>query len=365
MKTTDAIAGLQAFRVQHTLDGLSIRDLIDEGRPSSFGDDSAVAGGRPVVAISRRGMPGDPAARLAPLADVREWPESRHPRHEELLKLAAGASVLLCINSDKIDAAFLERSPSLRLVALASTGYDATDVAAADRLGIAVTNSQGTLHETTADLAFGLILSARRRLGEAERYIRAGLWTQDGLDLLLGEDIHGATLGIVGYGQIGKAVARRAKGFGMTVLAHCRTPGDDELTRWVSLDDLLRQSDIVSLHVPLTTETRHLIGERELRLMKPTATLVNAARGPVVDEVALGRALREGWIGSAGLDVQDVEPNPDPGAPLLQLPNCVVLPHIGSATRAAREAMIGMAADNAAAFLRGEPLITPVGLVGP
>ena len=131
------------------------------------------------------------------------------------------------------------------------------------------------------------------------------------------------------------------------------------------LDDLLRQSDIVSLHVPLTAETRHLIGERELRLMKPTATLVNAARGPVVDEVALGRALREGWIGSAGLDVQDVEPNPDPNAPLLQLPNCVVLPHIGSATRAAREAMIGMAIDNAVAFLRGQPLITPVGRVRP
>jgi lactate dehydrogenase-like 2-hydroxyacid dehydrogenase len=310
-------------------------------------------------------MPGDPASRLAPLAEVRQWAESWHPSHAELLALSEGASVLLCVNGDKIDGSFLERSPALRLIALASTGYDATDVAAADRLGVAVTNTQGTLHETTADLTFGLIISARRRLGEAERYIRAGRWSQDGLDLMLGHDVYGATLGIVGYGQIGQAVARRARGFGMTVLAHRRTPGDDELSRWVSLDELLRESDIVSLHVPLTAETRHLIGERELRLMKTTATLVNAARGPVVDEVALGRALREGWIGSAGLDVQDVEPNPDPNAPLLQLPNCVVLPHIGSATRAAREAMIGMAADNAVAFLRGEPLITPVGRVRP
>ncbi len=320
---------------------------------------------RPIVAISRPGMPGDPASRLAPLAEVREWAESWHPSHAELLALSEGASVLLCVNGDKIDGSFLERSPALRLIALASTGYDATDVAAADRLGVAVTNTQGTLHETTADLTFGLIISARRRLGEAERYIRAGRWSQDGLDLMLGHDVYGATLGIVGYGQIGQAVARRARGFGMTVLAHRRTPGDDELSRWAPLDELLRESDIVSLHVPLTAETRHLIGERELRLMKPTATLVNAARGPVVDEVALGRALREGWIGSAGLDVQDVEPNPDPNAPLLQLPNCVVLPHIGSATRAAREAMIGMATDNAVAFLRGEPLITPVGRVRP
>ena len=185
-------------------------------------------------------------------------------------------------------------------------------MAAADRLGIAVTNSQGTLHETTADLTFGLIIAARRRLNEAERYLRAGEWRQDDLDLLLGLDVYGATLGIVGYGQIGQAVARRARGFGMTVIHNRRTRGDDEWSRWVPFDELLATSDIVSLHVPSTPETRHLIGERELRLMKPTATLVNAARGAVLDEAALARALREGWIGSAGLDVQQVEPNADP-----------------------------------------------------
>lgn len=318
---------------------------------------------RPVVAVSRRAMPGDPARRLADVADVREWPDHRHPDADELLSLAADATIVLCVNGDRVDGSFLDGAPSLRLIALASTGYDSIDVRAAQERGVAVTNSRGTLHETTADLTFGLILSARRRISEAERYLRAGSWVQDDLDLLLGQDVHGATLGIVGYGQIGRAVAHRAAGFGMTVLAHRRTPCDDELSRWVPLDVLLRESDIVSLHVPLTPETRHMVGERELRLMKPTATLVNAARGPVVDAEALGRALREGWIGSAGLDVQDVEPNPDPHDPILGLPNCVVLPHIGSATMAAREAMIGMALDNAAAFLAGRPLITPVGQV--
>ncbi len=323
-----------------------------------------MTGARRIVTISRLGMPGDPAARLAPLAAVRVWPETRHPSAAELLALSAGAIVLVCVNGDHIDEAFLDQSPDLRLVALASTGYDSIDIAAADRRGVAVTNSRGTLYETTADLTFGLILAARRRITEAERYLRAGQWVQDDLDLMLGSDVYGATLGIVGYGQIGQAVARRAKGFGMTVLANRRTPGDDELSRWVSLEELLRESDIVSLHVPLTPQTRGLIGDRELRLMKPTATLINAARGPVVDEVALGRALREGWIASAGLDVQVVEPNPDPTALLLQLPNCVVLPHIGSATLAARVAMTAMASDNAAAFLSGSPLITPVGSAG-
>jgi glyoxylate reductase len=315
------------------------------------------------VAISRLAMPGDPAAALAAVADVREWPLFVHPTTEELIAFAAGANVLLCVNGDEIDAAFMDRCPDLRLVALASTGYDSISVEAADERAIAVTNSQGTLHETTADLTFGLIIAARRRMSEAERYLRAGSWAQDELDLFLGQDVHGATLGIVGYGQIGEAVARRATGFGMTVIHNRRTPGDTRYSRWVPLDDLLRESDIVSLHTPSTPETHHLIGERELRLMKPTATLVNAARGAVLDEAALGRALREGWIGSAGLDVQDVEPNPDPKAELLSLPNCVVLPHIGSATRPAREAMIGMATRNVMAFVEGRPLLTPVGRI--
>jgi glyoxylate reductase len=316
------------------------------------------------VAISRLKMPGDPAARLGSLADIREWPAVAHPDAAELIALGAGATALLCVNGDRIDDAFFDRCPDLRLVSLASTGYDSIDVPAADRRGIAITNSRGTLFETTADLTFGLIIAARRRMFEAERYLRAGSWRQDDLDLLLGHDVHGATLGIIGYGEIGRAVARRAAGFGMTVIHHRRTPGDDELSRWVPLDVLLRESDIVSLHVPSSPATRQMIGERELRQMKPTATLVNAARGAVVDEQALVRALREGWIGTAGLDVQQVEPNPDRDHPLLSLPNCVVMPHIGSATLAARVAMISMAIDNVIAFLEGRPLLTPVGTAG-
>ena len=323
-----------------------------------------MTGARPTVAISRCAMPGDPATRISGLADVREWPDVAHPGQAELLALAAGVSVLLCVNGDRIDETFLDACPDLRLVALASTGHDSIEVPAADRRGVAVTNSRGTLFETTADLTFGLIIAARRRMSEAERFLRAGEWVQDDLDLLLGHDVNGATLGIVGYGEIGKAVARRAVGFGMTVLHHRPTPGDDGLSRWVELDDLLRESDIVSLHLPLTPATRHIIGERELRLMKPTATLVNAARGGVLDEAALVRALRERWIGSAGLDVQQVEPNSDPTNPLLGMPNCVLLPHIGSATLAARVAMVGMAVDDVVAFLAGRPLVTPVGTVG-
>jgi glyoxylate reductase len=323
-----------------------------------------VTGRRPLVAISRRAMPGDPATRLAPLAEVREWPDVAHPEAAELTTFASGADVLLCVNGDRIDEAFLDASPALRLVALASTGYDSIDVPAADRRGVAITNSSGTLFETTADLTFGLIIAARRRMFEAERYLRDGRWVQDDLDLLLGHDVYGVTLGIVGYGEIGRAVARRAHGFGMTVIHHRRTPGDDELSRWVELDELLRTSDIVSLHVPSSPATRHLIGERELRLMRPTATLVNAARGAVLDEAALVRALREGWIGTAGLDVQAVEPNSDPANPLLGLANCVVMPHIGSATLAARVRMIGLATDNVVAHLEGRPLLTSVGAIG-
>jgi glyoxylate reductase len=306
-------------------------------------------------------MPGDPAARLAALADVRVWPEKTYPNRSELLALSAGAVALLCVNGDVIDAEFMASCPDLRLVALASTGYDSIDVEAVNRCGAVVTNSRGTLHETTADTTFGLILAARRRIVEGDRYVRAGMWTHNDMDFMLGQDVYGATLGIVGYGEIGQAVARRAKGFGMTVVHHRRQRGDDDLSRWMELDDLLRISDVVSLHIPSNPGTRHYIGERELRLMKPTATLVNAARGAVLDEAALVRALREGWIGSAGLDVQEREPNPDPNDPLLGFANCVVLPHLGSATLAARSRMIGIAAENIVAFFEGRDLLTPVG----
>jgi glyoxylate reductase len=313
--------------------------------------------GRPVVAVTRTALPGDPVARLAGIADVRVWPRETAPPVGDLVDLASGASAILAINGDPLTAAFIEATPGLRLVAVASAGYDSLDTAAAFGRGIAVTNTPGVLHEATADIAFGLILAARRRIAEADRFVRAGRWRDIRLTTLIG---HGARLGIVGYGEIGRAVARRATGFGMDVVHHSRQRADDALSRWVPFDDLLRTSDIVSLHTPLTAETRGLIGERELRLMKPGATLVNTARGPVVDQAALVRALREGWIASAGVDVQDVEPNPDPNDPLLDLPTLIVLPHIGSATEGARIGMIGLATDNVLAFLEGRPLLTPV-----
>jgi glyoxylate reductase len=245
-------------------------------------------------------------------------------------------------------------------VAIASVGYDTVDVEAANRLHIAVTHAPGVLADTTADLTMGLIISARRRLVEAEHYVREGRWTDNSLWTLLGLDIHGATLGIVGYGAIGRALAVRAAGFGMTVVAYDPHGQGDTAVRLVSLEDLLCQSDIVSLHVPLTDETRGLIGERELRLMKRTSTLVNTSRGGIIDQAALIQALREGWIHSAGLDVQDREPNPDTSDPLLALPNLIVLPHIGSATLAARSSMIDLAVDNVLAFVEGKHVLTPV-----
>jgi lactate dehydrogenase-like 2-hydroxyacid dehydrogenase len=315
---------------------------------------------KPWVAVTRAELPGEGLARLAERAQVRFWTEDRPPRVDELVSLVGDARAALCVNGDPVTGAFMDRCSDLRLVSMASVGYDSVDVAAAGRLGISVTNTPGVLAETVADFTFALILWSRRRLGAAERYLRAGEWGDNGLWNLLGLDIHGATLGIVGYGAIGRAVAVRAAGFGMRVIAADARVKDAGGVKLVSFEDLLAQSDIVSLHVPLTAETRGLIGERELRLMKPTATLVNTARGGVIDQPALIRALNEGWIHSAGLDVQEHEPNPDPADPLLSVPNLVVLPHVGSATLAARSSMVDLAVDNVLAFLDGKPLPAPV-----
>lgn len=315
----------------------------------------------PLVVITRPNLHGDPAARLGRLAEVRTWPEAMPPNVDDLAQLAAGAVALLCVNGDPIGGSLLDRLPSLRLIALASVGYDSVDLAAAAARGVVVTNTPGVLSEAVADMTFGLILTARRRIVEADRYVREGRWNENSLTLMLGQDVHGTTLGLVGYGAIGRAVAKRASGFRMRVLYYDPLAREDGTGTPVSLHELLSTSDIVSLHTPLTPETRNLIGEREFRLMKPTATLVNTSRGGVVDQAALVRALREGWIGSAGLDVQECEPNPDPADPLLTLPNCVVLPHIASATHASREAMIGLAAANVEAVLGGRTPLTPVG----
>jgi glyoxylate reductase len=310
------------------------------------------------VAVTRTDLPGLGMVRLATAAQLRVAAGDVPLERDALIELAADATAMICVSGDQMDAAFLERCPALRLLALISVGYDTVDVAAARELGVAVTNTPGVLHETVADLTFGLILAARRRLVEGDRLVRAGGWTESHYRLLFARDVHGARLGIVGYGEIGRAVARRAVGFGMNVVHHARTRHDDAISSWLPLDELLRTSDIVSLHVPLGVATQGMIGERELRLMQPTATLVNTARGGIVDEAALVRALNEGWIGSAGLDVQAVEPNPDPADPLLGAPNCVVLPHVGSATEATRGAMVDLAVENVVRFLEDRPLLT-------
>jgi lactate dehydrogenase-like 2-hydroxyacid dehydrogenase len=313
------------------------------------------------VIVTRPGLPGEMLAEVARYATVVTHEEDSPPDISVLAEMAADADICLCVNGDPLNDELFSRCPSLRLVALASVGYDSVDVDAAGRRGIAVTNTPGVLDEATADLAFGLLLAARRRIVEANRYVARGDWNSTSLSLFVGRDVHSTRIGIVGYGAIGKAVARRAAGFGMEVVHHSRSVASDELSTWMPLEELLATSDVVSLHVPLTPETQGMIGAAELALMKPTATLVNTARGAVVDEAALVAALRDGRLGSAGIDVQQVEPNPDTGNPLLHLDNCVVLPHIGSATEAARAAMVDLAASNALACLTGAPLLTPVG----
>lgn len=318
---------------------------------------------RPIVAITRPDLFGDPAARLAAVADVRVWPNAKvQPTTDEIAALAADATALLCLATDRIGDDLLARLPKLRLVALASVGYDSVDVAAAARRGIVVTNTPGVLNEAVADMTFGLMLAARRRIAEADRFVRAGKWTENSLRIMVGLDVHGATLGIIGYGGIGRAVAKRAAGFAMNVLYFDPYRNDDGNAAYTPLEDLLRASDIVTIHTPLMPGTKGMLGEAEFRAMKPTATFVNTARGGVVDQAALVRALKEGWIGSAGIDVQQTEPNPDPNDPLLSLPNCVVLPHIGSASEASRVALVMKAVSNVEAVLAGEPPISPIKL---
>ncbi len=315
---------------------------------------------RPRVFVTRR-LPGDALERLARDADVDLWPDELPPPYDELRRRVAAADGLICLLTDRIDASLIDASPSLRVIANVAVGYDNIDVSAATARGIAVGNTPGVLTETTADLAFALMLAAARRIVEAERFVRDGRWRTWDPNLLLGYDLNGATLGIVGYGAIGEAVARRTAGFGMRVLAATRSDlRGDAIAERVGLDVLLRESDIVSLHVPLTDGTRNMMGEPEFRLMKPTAIIINTARGGIIDQPALARALHEGTIAGAGLDVVAVEPIPG-GDPLLDAPNVVLLPHIGSATHATRERMADMAVANCIAGLRGEPLPHRVG----
>ncbi|MBO0795300.1 MAG: D-glycerate dehydrogenase, partial [Ktedonobacteraceae bacterium] len=280
---------------------------------------------------------------------------------DELLRRGPGHDYIYCLLTDTIDAPFLEAcagaTPRLKLIANMAVGYNNIDLAAATRLGIAVTNTPGVLSETTADLAFGLLLATARRIPEAERYLRAGKFSGWGPLLLCGAEVHHATLGLIGIGRIGQCMARRASGFDMHLLYYNRHRlSTEEEARYnltyVSLDELLQQSDFVSVHVPYTTDTHHLIGERELSLMRSGAILINTARGPIVDEKALVQALQSGQIAGAGLDVFENEPAVEPE--LLTMEQVVLVPHIGSASLQTRTLMATMASQNIVAHARGQ-----------
>jgi len=280
----------------------------------------------------------------------------------DLVKRLQGKQGLICHIISTIDDEVLA-VPGLKVVSNVAVGYNNIDVAAARKRGIVVTNTPDVLTETTADFAFTLLMAAARRVVEADRYARSGQWKVWKWDLLWGADIHGKTLGVVGFGRIGRAVARRGLGFGMRVLYYDTVRADatteGELNaRAVDMDTLLRESDFVTLHTLLSPETRHVINERTLRTMKKTAILVNAARGPVVDEAALVRALSERWIAGAGLDVFEEEPKIHPG--LLSLDNVTLAPHIASASGETRVAMATLAVRNCLAVLDGKPALTPV-----
>ncbi len=301
---------------------------------------------------------------LEPVATVR----TSHTEHElppaELARHVTDVEAIIPMGAHPIPEPVIAAAPRLRIVAVAAVGYNIVDVAAATRRGILVTNTPGVLTDTTADMAWALMLGVARRVPESDRFVRAGKWTGVYWSQLMGADVHGMTLGIIGLGRIGQAIARRAQGFGMRVLYHKRTR-DPETERGVGAEyrskaELLRESDFVVLSIPLTPETRHIIGAAELALMKPTAFLVNVARGPVVDEAALVDALRAGRIAGAGLDVFEEEPKIHPG--LLELENVALTPHIGSASGATRRRMATRAAENCVAALRGE---RPPNLVNP
>jgi glyoxylate reductase len=313
---------------------------------------------KPPVYVTRR-LPERALEELLKVCDVEIWDQEIPPPYDVLVEKVGDKEGLLCLLTDRIDAALMDAAPGLKVISQCAVGFDNIDVEAATERGIPVGNTPGVLTDATADFAFTLLMAAARRIGEAVEYVREGRWKTWGLTLLLGQDVYGATLGIVGLGRIGKAVAKRASGFAMKVLYHdpVRQPeAEDELgLAYRELDDLLREADYVSLHVSLTEETHGLIDARALALMKPTAILINSSRGPVIDAEALYAALKRGQIAYAALDVTDPEPLPADHK-LLELPNLIVAPHIASATVTSRTRMALMAVENLAAGLRGERL---------
>lgn len=310
-------------------------------------------------------VPDAAIEKLRAAHEVEMWPDPEPIGREELLRRVAGADAVVSLLTERIDAELLDAAgPQLKVVANVAVGYDNIDVPACTERGVVATNTPGVLTDATADIAFGLILMATRRLGEGERLIRSGREWKWGMFFLLGSSLQGKTLGVVGMGGIGQATARRARAFGMEIVYQSRSEIDPGIAaelgaRRVELDELLSVSDVVSLHCPYGPATHHLIGAEQLAAMKDSAYLVNTARGPIVDEAALASALREGRIAGAGLDVYEQEPQVHPD--LLELDNVVLLPHLGSATVETRTAMAVLAADNVLAVLGGQRPPTPIG----
>jgi len=317
---------------------------------------------KPEVYVTRH-LPEAAWEALIASCNVEIWDEEYPPPYETIFEKIAEKEGLLCLLTDKIDAALIDAAPRLKVISQCAVGYDNIDVSAAAARGISVGNTPGVLTDATADFAFTLLMAAGRRISEAVDYVRAGKWNTWGLTLFLGQDVFGGTLGLIGFGRIGQAVAKRAQGFDMRVLYYdtFRNPDAEEQlgAEYCELDQLLDESDFISIHVNLTRDTEGMIGEREFDLMKKTAVLINTARGPVVDPDALYIALKDNQIGAAALDVTDPEPLP-PGHRLLTLSNLIVVPHIASATVTSRNQMAMMAVRNLVAGLRGEELPFPV-----
>ncbi len=309
---------------------------------------------RPRVLVTRAILEA-PLRRLREVADVCIASSEEPLSAEELRRKADGVDAILCHLTDRVDGALLEAAgPQLKIIANYAVGYNNIDLAACRKAGVWVSNTPGVLSEATADIAFTLMMAIGRRVVEGDRLVRTGEWTGWAPKQLLGGDFHGRTLGILGCGRIGQAMARRASGFGMRLMYHQPRPLDPEVEEslglnFVSFDVLLRKTDFLSLHCPLTEETRHLIGTEELKAMKPTAYLINTSRGPVIDEAALVQALQEKEIAGAGLDVFEEEPRLTPG--LAELDNVVLLPHLGSATQETRTRMGDLAVANILAAL--------------
>ena len=318
--------------------------------------------GRPKLLVTRSVFP-EVIEHLEAMFEVESNPQDDLWSADTLRAKAADKDAIFVVTSDKVDEALLQACPRLRMVATGSVGYNHIDLAACARQGVAVTNTPDVLTEATADMGFALLMATARRITESERWLRQGNWERWAWDQYLGADLHGATLGIIGMGRIGSAIARRARGFDMKLLYANRSAAANERELGairVSTDELLARADHVMLVLPYSQQTHHTIGAPELALMKPTATLVNIARGGIVDDEALAAALREGRIAAAGLDVFENEPAINPA--LLAVDNIVMTPHIGSATRSSRLAMAMLAARNLTAFFSDQAPPTPVAL---